>query len=64
MTETNVFNQRICDKRCPAWSDKYHICDVGLDYQGRILPVHGVKAFGRLCKLPIEYELIHVEDEA
>ena len=64
-TRHNVFGNRICDSRCPAFEEDppYGVyCNARLDYQGRVksIDIDGklVKQYGMLCRIPDEYKLV------
>ena len=64
-TQHNVFGDRICDKRCPAFIDDPHygiFCNAKMEYQGRVKPIDQngkiVSQYGMLCRIPDKYKLV------
>lgn len=58
----NIFNQIICNKDCPAWVEEHGICDIGMDYLGRVGVVDGTIVVGTLCRISDMYKLVPIGD--
>lgn len=67
--KTNVFGQRICALGdCPLWFEsKEHpdygrFCEAQMDYIGSIGVKAGKRQYGVLCKLPIGFKVVRVDE--
>lgn len=66
---TNVFGQRICAlKDCPVWFESEEhpeygsFCEAHMDYPGTVGVIGGKRQYGVLCKLPIGFKVVRVEE--
>jgi hypothetical protein len=56
----------LCERRLSSFfsNEKYgEFCNAKLDFVGLLLPLGGEPQRGMLCKLPIEFEIVKIEDQ-